>query len=779
MKSLKLKLWMTAILILTLNLTLSTVVLADEVKTGLPSNRQVEETSDIQSAHKALQLSATVAATASSYYVEVPSDIQFGTILNNQDNTLDYNITVEANQLSDSESITVSSDNSIILTGKNNESFVPCYNDFTTQSFQKSAHVPATLTIFQEDAIKAAKGNYSGILHFQITYENSSSITPDLPQDTSDIKVGSVTINKSGISQASVSGLTEYAKEKKEGAYEFTIKTADSNNCKDGISSIASLISVGGEIGTTSYYDFSLICKSKNVSTDTIISSEIHDLDKNVLEIRIPLNTTNVSDAIAYRYHNQNTSIMQKLSSRPSNNYTDNTYYCDITNGYMYFYTSKLSVFAIHKIKASSATTTTVSTSILDVDTETNFTASLSMRKSSDFSSVSMCNPLFYEKADLLINGDTTKLTLYVINPIPNYASEGTPLNNVTFSYNGTTYTADISTTNNVIKSYPAASGFISSDGNYDSSPITVTLPTEAIKNTADAKLTCSAYVNAVMKSTQNFYVVLSNFEKGSTVSAASVTKNSTAKTVTSNSLNKTDGIYQIPVSAIKENSDDYSMMNDYMYPYADLSIKGTLYTLTLYIQHTVAGIEAGGPKYLKYESIQAVKTENTVTHNNEAYDSFSIQLTDTIPNPMTVTMFINAMNIEVKARLVFALEQIVPKTDADDTITASNSVTKTVTQNSVSSTTKKSNSGSVSKKDTETNVQKDNNITSLTDTKALDDIPIAKSAAPTESASAPVTCGYLLVTNAFNSIFIYIELTLLGVIIYFQIIIKRKNNEV
>lgn len=773
MKSFKLKLWMTVLLILTLNLTLSTAVIAEESKTEFPINRQVEEISDIQSEHKALQLSATVAATVSSYYVEVPSDIQFGTILNNQDNTLDYNITVEANQLSDNESITVSSDNSIILTGKNNESFIPCYNDFTAQSFQKNAHVSATLTIFQEDAIKAAKGNYSGILHFQITYENNAAITPDLPQDTSDIKVGSVTINKSGISQAYVLGLTEYAKEKKEGAYEFTIKTADSNACKDGVSSIASLISAGGEIGTTSYYDFSLICKSRNENND-IITSEIHDLDKNVLEIRIPLNTTNISEVIAYRYHNENTSIMQKLNTKPNGSYTDNTYYCDLTNGYIYFYTSKLSVFAIHKIKAAAITTSTgTSSSILDVDTETNFTASLSMRKSSDFDSVSMCNPLFYEKADLLVNGDTTKLTLYVINPIPNYASEGTPLNNITFSYNGTTYNADISATNSIIKSYPAASGFISSAGNYNSSPITVTLPTEAIKNTADAKLTCSAYVNAIMKSTQSFYVVLSDFEKGSTTSAAKASKANTSETVKSNSLNKADGIYQIPVSAIKENSDDYSMMNDYMYPYADLIIKGTSYTLTLYIQHTVAGIEAGGPKYLKYESNQAVKTENAITHNDEAYDCFSIQLTDTIPNPMTVTMFINAMNIEVKARLVFALEQIMPKAETDNTIITSDSVAKATTQSSGYSTAKKSSYSQATKKD--------ENTTSISETKTLADNDVAKSAVPLETNTSSVSCGYLLVTNAFNSIFIYIGLTLaalIGVIIYYLIINKR-NNEV
>lgn len=764
------------------------LVLSDEIPLYAAqeqSTTQEESAQPDSTDTRTMQLGAKVAATGASYYVDVPADIAFGTLSGGSDMIKDYEIAVEADQLTQQETVTVSSEEAITLTGESTDYALPCYNSFATRTFKKSGSADGTLTIYQKDLARSAKGSYHGTLHFAITYKRSAQTdNTDNENNNGSITYGSVKINKSGITDAAVSGLSAYASAYKEGAYEFSIKPADATEDKDGIAAIASLISAGAEDGTTQYYDFSLLCKKWDDESQSVLSEEIDNTGKHVLEIRIPISASNAAGAAGYRHHNGTVSLMQKLSSRPTSNYVDNTYYCDLTNGYFYFYTSRFSVFAIHKSAATASTTTTdaSTSSILDVTTETKFTASVSLRKSTDFASTSMCNPLFYKEADMLVNGDTTKLTLYVIDPIPNYSSEGTPLSSVSFSYNGTTYAASIDSANKVIKSYSAASGFISEAGNYNSSLITVSLPTAAIKTSADGKLTCSAYVNAVMKSTQSFYVVLSDFEKGETTSAATATAiTTTAKTKTSaNSLQQSDGLYQLPVTAIKEKSDDASMMADYMYSLADLEIASGTYKLTLYIQHTVAGIEAGGPKYMKYEDSEALKVDNAATINGIVYDSFTLTLTDTIPNPMTVTMYINAMSIEVKARLVFSLDQLTKKTESTETPTAQTTDTKTAKAAGTSSAAKASAKGSAAK----TSAAKEESEADMTEIAAEDKVPASASPAQSEAdtqadaAALPQTEGYLLVTNALWQAWLYLGLTLLIVGVAGYLIYRRKANQ-
>ncbi len=139
------------------------------------------------------------------------------------------------------------------------------------------------------------------------------------------------------------------------------------------------------------------------------------------------------------------------------------------------------------------------------------YSCDVSMRKGTDFSSASMCNPLFYPKADIVCKDEKATLTLYVIDPVPNFASVGTPVSNVTFYYKGQSYGASLRNNSKVMKSFSLAPGFIPKAGEYAATPITVEIPMQAIKESLDKKLTCSAYVNAVVQSTQTFYVVLSN----------------------------------------------------------------------------------------------------------------------------------------------------------------------------------------------------------------------------------------------------------------------------
>ena len=154
---------------------------------------------------------------------------------------------------------------------------------------------------------------------------------------------------------------------------------------------------------------------------------------------------------------------------------------------------------------------------------EAKYSATVSLRKSTAFNQSSMANPLFHNKADIEIVGNNAKITMYVIDPIPAYKDEGTPLKNVKLFFGGKTYNASISKSSSDIKSFGVASGFIEKAGNYPTSRITVTVPKEAVEQSVNQKLKASAFVSAVMNVTQEFYLVFTDLKAGSTSSADSV----------------------------------------------------------------------------------------------------------------------------------------------------------------------------------------------------------------------------------------------------------------
>lgn len=503
---------------------------------------------------------------------------------------------------------------------------------------------------------------------------------------------------------AGVNGLKDYvnAEDTADGFYKFHIKEADSVKDQAGIAAIAALISAGASSGTAAYYEIGLECETTNETT------AITDTGSYVMEIRLPLDESRGNTLSVYRCHDGIAGLMQPLSARKTSGYKDNTYYADWTNGYVYLYTSRFSVYSLYQIQdSSSGENGTVTDPGSDTGSDTagttenkngTYTASVSMRKSDNINSVSMCNPLFYSRADLEVSGNSTKVTLYVINPIPRYAGEGTPLSNIKFIVNGSTYSGSIDTVNKVSRYFSTNEQFIPTAGNYYASPITVTIPTSAVENSADGKVKMSAYVNAVMKSTQEFYVVFGNWKSGETQSsgdaavidestsaassgtAAAATGISAAET-TSGSL--ASGEYLIPVTAIKEKTSDASMMADYMYPKARLVVDGSTSELTVYILHTVAGVEGGGPEWMSYSGVKAEKETNAVELGGQIYDSFTFTVSGEVPSPMLVTMLINAMKMEVNARLVFdfdsrttvtgsaeeALEESVEETEKADEV--------------------------------------------------------------------------------------------------------------
>ena len=478
-------------------------------------------------------------------------------------------------------------------------------------------------------------------------------------------------VEKSEIPSAGVNGLKDYAETDKNSTYTLYIRNTDIQRDAAGIARIASLISAGNISGTTSYYDISL--EKQNGTEKTMIS----DTGNYVLEIRLPLDASKGRTLTVYRSHDDKAGKMQPLSARKTTGYSDNTYYADWTGGYLYLYTSRFSVYGVQQSGAgntdSGADTGENTDSSSDSNSGThkdgNYTAKVSMRKNDNINAASMCAPLFYEKADLKVSGSNTKVTLYVIDPIPKYSSEGTPLSNAKVTANGKSYSANIDSGSKVSRYFKASEQFIPNAGNYYATPITFTIPTTAVEKSSDGKVKLSAYVNAVMKSTQEFYVVFSDWKSGETESSgeAVTTTEETSQTVATDSTTPIaettsgtvkDGEYLVPVTAYKEKTSERSMMADYMYSKATMVVSGNTTKLTIYIQHTVAGIEGGGPEWISYNGTKASKVTNAAEFGGVSYDSFTFTLSGQLPSPMLVSMYINAMKMEVKARLVFDFDK-------------------------------------------------------------------------------------------------------------------------
>ncbi|MDO4260865.1 MAG: hypothetical protein Q4C82_02210 [Eubacteriales bacterium] len=498
---------------------------------------------------------------------------------------------------------------------------------------------------------------------------------------TEEIEYGAYTVSSPGLTGVSVSGLKAYAEEKKAGEYLFQVRYASSGEDADklGMAACAELISASGVEGSTQYYSMLLSYENEDGT------QQVTDTDGHVLDISIPLKQSGSQKAAVYRHHEAGraTGQLTELTAEPAK-LRDNTWYWDRSKGILHIYASKFSVYAVHLSTAqtsggasgggSGSGGTSGGTDSDDGLENTSYTAKVSMRKASDLNSVSMCDTLFYDYADLEVNGSSTKMTLYVIDPIPKYASEGTPLSNISFRTSSGRVSASLSTSK-VSRYFPADSTFIGSAGNYNSDPITVTLPTSALRSSGKGTVICQAYVNAVMKSTQEFYVVLSDWEEGETKSSGEAqtidteneaqalttqtSESGSSVTTASSSSGVKTGVYQVPISALKEKSDDSSMMNDYMYRYAELAVTEKSAKLTVYIQHTVAGIESGGPRYISYQSANASKTEHAATFDGISYDSFTLTLSNPVPNILPVTMYINAMSMEVNARLVLDLNKM------------------------------------------------------------------------------------------------------------------------
>ena len=659
-------------------------------------------------------LNAVVAPKTSDYSVTIPAATTLGELSPVHNTAVDYTVSLSGGKDLQGGSIRVTAAATAVLATEQGQK-LNSYNSLQwARLTEYSQQSTGRISVMAEDVAAAQEGNYTGTLNFVIEYQGNEQ-----EYNTSQ-EIGIVSGDT--VTGATIYGLDQLAHKQEEAqntgkhyAFSASELASDSEEAQE----LAER--AGVDAGGADFLDLSLQYKKYSEDGTQLEDNwnrfEYGDNSEEdiVLEVKLDYPLEADGELQVWRLHNDVVTEFEEITEngRPVTDFRDGTYYLDRENDAVYIYTNKFSTWMFKKTEGTTVTPTPIPTvaptatpkpttapTATPVPTvkptatpggmlsDGNYTAKVSMRNGTNFSSESMCDPLFYSYADIAVDGDTAKLKLYVIDPIPNYASEGTPLKDVVFIDNaGKQYSATLDTTSDPYYHFDANSAFISSAGNYPTTIITVTVSTQAITNSSNQTLKCQAYVNAVMKSTQTFYVVLSDFASGSTTSAQvsatpTPTPSATSGTIeagngsfstqaiTSEQLE--DGEYRLPVTAVKEASDEASMMADYMLPDADIVVTDGKATLTIYIQHTVAGIEGGGPKYIKYNGIQATKKENALTKDGIDYDSFAFAFdNNTLESPMLMTMYINAMSIEVKARLLLDFESMKP---ADEYVESSNS---------------------------------------------------------------------------------------------------------
>lgn len=153
----------------------------------------------------------------------------------------------------------------------------------------------------------------------------------------------------------------------------------------------------------------------------------------------------------------------------------------------------------------------------------------ISLMNASNINNPSMCNALFYPEMIAEVTGDTTTITLYVLDPIPTFSSAGQPITELKLTYSADSskeYIASIDTTNQVTKTFNTAfMGDII--GDYPCDVITASIPTQAMLDSSNGVLNVTAFVNAVMNTYVDFFLVVdtSNLSASATETTTQTTQ--------------------------------------------------------------------------------------------------------------------------------------------------------------------------------------------------------------------------------------------------------------
>ena len=681
-------------------------------------------------------LNATVAPTASDYSVIIPERVNLGKLSPQQDFHQDYTVQVVMSASDGTERVTVKADYpSIQLHRQGGSGALECRNVFGAEGvnvFTASGSRSGTLSIAQAVIAAAAPGSYSGTLNFQITRETnltpqpdvSPDVSPDLPDPTPDVspEQPDVSPDLPTLQPPTPTGDPNVPPAPVEGHFTATISMrheADINKASmcDGLFHRTAQIDVKDGMATMTVY-----------VVDPVPA--FPDLKKTVSNIRLHYNgkeyiATLDQSKKENKYFDLKPSFIDPAGSYPASPITVTLPYealVQSVNGKL-----KCTAF-VDAIMNTDVTFYVVLDGLPDAppaptvppkpvtpptpspsnppapdnplppppsgggiggggNGSTYYTANVSMRHAQDFNKLSMCSKLFYPKADIVCTGDTATLTLYVIDPVPQFPEEGTPVKNVSLHYNGSNYSASVNSGSKVMKQFAAAAGFVGEAGTYSATPIKVQLPMQAIKDSVNKALTASCYVNAVMHTDVEFYVVLDGLTQvsgpssnkpasgGGIGSGTATAAEETGDTITL-TLGEGPGEKKVAqVSTRKITDFDAPSMSDNMfYDEAELLFKGDNVEVTMYIVDPVPGFEEEGTplanpviSYNDEKYTTVLHPEKQVTKHFPPIPGFTEEAGDYTTTPITVVLPKEAIADSLEGKLTgSAFVNTVMKTDVE-----------------------------------------------------------------------------------------------------------------
>lgn len=540
----------------------------------IPEKPEQETDAQSESSEKAQKtttqsatIHASVPAAGATYAVVIPEGLHLGTLDANQEFQQDYTVSVEIYNSDKPVTVTVSAEDSFSMMRTDRQDAVEqmlCYNAFETAVFHTSGQAAGRLTISKREIAAAAPGRYAGTLQFTISsnkQEGGEVPSPDVsPQPTAMPKPTAapqptITPKPTVAPQPTITPLptasplptatpkpVDEDSITEDGHYTATVSMRKETNFNE-ISMCNKLfypqvdIERKGDMATVTMYvidpvpqfanegtplrNLSLTYNGKNYPVQVNDGSKVMkqfaaapgfiakagEYSATPLVVTLPIKalTDSINQAVRGRafvsavmkqdvdFYVVFSDLVSTGGGKPTNKPAS----------------KKPSSYA------NNADTSSKQTLTLDDGEKSWYTSAVSMRRADDFNKESMCDPLFFEKADIMYQGNTAELTLYVIDPVPKFADAGTPIKDVNFLYDEKAYTSTVLSDQKQEKRFDAASGFISQAGVYPATPIKVVLPKQAIEESIDGKLKCSAYINTVMNTTQEFYVVLSDLEEG------------------------------------------------------------------------------------------------------------------------------------------------------------------------------------------------------------------------------------------------------------------------
>ncbi len=538
---------------------------AEQEASAQAENTEKAEKTTTQSA----TIQASVPAAGAAYTVVIPEGLHMGTLDASQDFRQDYTVSVEVYPSEKPIFVTVSAQDSfpMIQTAKQiSAGQMTCYNRFETTTFTENGQKTGQLTIPKKEIAAAAPGRYTGTLEFTICSQRQDGgevpgpdeptkptetpqrpestaapettpqqpettqpvVTPQptiVPQPTTTTKplepgtitedghyTASVSMRKdSDFNQISMCNKLFYPKvdiERKGDMATVTMYVIDPvpQFANEGTPLRNMSLTYDGKNYPVQVNSGSKVMKNFNAAAGFINKAGEYSASPLVVTLPVKALTDSVNQAVTSR------AFVNAVMKQDVNFYI---VFSDLTPTGGKATNKPASKKTTFSSNSNSGNTADTQTLTLDEGEKSWYTSAVSMRRADDFDKESMCDPLFFAKADIMYQGDIAELTLYVIDPVPKFADEGTPIKDVTFLYDGKSYTSTLLSDKKQEKHFDAASGFISEAGEYPATPIKVVLPKQAIEESIDGKLKCSAYINTVMKTTQEFYVVLSELEEG------------------------------------------------------------------------------------------------------------------------------------------------------------------------------------------------------------------------------------------------------------------------